>query len=93
MLELKDVSLTEAFSQIESIVKELTTLKEIIMESPEKTLSLPLLRKDIDELKHKMDALAASTKDQIDRIYDFSKWFIALMITLVIGLVTKGFFY
>ena len=45
----------------------------------------------MDSLQAKQAALSVSTKEQIDRIYDFSKWFLGLMITLAIGLVTMGF--
>jgi len=45
----------------------------------------------MDSLQAKQAVLAASTKEEIDRIYDFSKWFLGLMITLAIGLVTMGF--
>lgn len=77
--------------KLEEVSSDLKSLKEIIVESPEKALAIPLLRKEMDELQSKQIALAASTKDQIDRIYDFSKWFLGLMITLAIGLVTMGF--
>lgn len=78
-------------AEIQALGKDFASLKEIVIESPEKALAIPLLRKDMNALESKQAAVAASTKEQIDRIYDFSKWFLGLMITLAIGLVTMGF--
>lgn len=89
--KIESIGLDKIRGTIQNISSEFESLKKIIIEDPEKALAIPLLRKEMDELERKQLALAASTKDQIDRIYDFSKWFLGLMITLAIGLVTMGF--
>ncbi len=88
---LASIGLDKVQASVKSVSSELDALKVIIVENPEKALAIPLLRKEMDELEHKHAVLAVSTKDQIDRIYDFSKWFLGLMITLAIGLITMGF--
>ena len=76
---------------IQTLNQKVDRLGDIILESPEKALAIPLIRKEVEELNDKQRALAISVEGQIDRIYDFSKWFFGLMITLAIGLVTMGF--
>ena len=89
--KMESLGLDKIQVSVKTISSELESLKKIIIENPEKALAIPLLRREMDELQRKQLALATSTKDQIDRIYDFSKWFLGLMITLAIGLVTMGF--
>ena len=90
-VQLSNIKIESLDKQLQEISSGIKSLRGIIIESPEKALAIPLLRKEMDDLQNKQIALAASTKNQIDRIYDFSKWFLGLMITLAIGLVTMGF--
>ena len=63
------------------------TLEKGLLDNPERVLSVPLLRNDLQNLKqaHKADIemMAKST----DRIYDQNKWFIGLMFTMAIALI------
>ena len=88
---ITDAVLQAKLAKIDQIQSELDELKGIIIQDPAKALALPLMRKDMAEIEKRQDALSVSVDVQIGRIYDFSKWFLALMITLAIGLVTMGF--
>jgi hypothetical protein len=53
----------------------------------EKTLSVPLLRKDLDQINSELTENLAATSKDIDRIYDQTKWFLGLMGTMAIGIL------
>ena len=89
--QLKNAGLAEKLSQFDSLKNDLDELKYIILDNPSKALTLPLIRKDIAEIEKRQADLALATQAEVGRIYDFSKWFLALMITLAVGLVTMGF--
>jgi hypothetical protein len=78
----------EAFDRLEQ-------LEMGLLQNPEKALSVPLLRQDLDNMKsvYRADTLAAGK--QIDRVYDMSKWFLGLMGTMAVGLLglTVGFLW
>lgn len=88
--ELQELGVTSLNENMQRISNELQTLSGIIVSSPEKALSIPFMRREIETIQQKQAALEKSTKEQVDRIYDFSKWFIALMITLALGLISSG---
>lgn len=88
--QLKSAALSEKLSQIENIEKDLDELKKIILVNPAKALLLPLMQKDIAEIEKRRTTLAAAIQAEVGRIYDFSKWFLALMSMLAVGLVTMG---
>jgi len=61
----------------------------------ERTLSVPLLRKDLEEIQKRLNERAATTARAIDRIYDQNKWFlglIAMMAVAVVGLAVSSVF-
>lgn len=66
--------------------KRLASLEGAILTNAEKALAIPLIRKDIDSLKEAQQTNIAASKQDIDRIYDQSK-FIGLMITSAIGII------
>jgi hypothetical protein len=67
--------------------KKLTSLEAVILDNPQKALALPLIRRDIDGLKESYQTNIIASKQDIDRIYDQSKWFIGLMITTAVGMM------
>lgn len=73
-------------AEIQEQKQTLDTLNSIIIENPEKALSIPLLRKDIEMLRKDMEEINLSVIKQIDRVYDFSKWFIWVIIAIIIGI-------
>lgn len=72
---------------IELVEKRLSSLETSLSASPEKALSIPLLRKDISSLEKSVDSDMTMLKREVDRIYDQSKWFIGLMVTMLLTLI------
>ncbi|TKJ44753.1 hypothetical protein CEE35_06825 [Candidatus Aerophobetes bacterium Ae_b3b] len=80
------------FEKIRAEIQEqqgsLDALKIIIMENPEKALDMTLLRRDIKMLHEDVQTMTLSSIKDIDRIYEFSKWFMFLVVTAIIGVAT-----
>lgn len=75
----------------------LASLEGAVTQDPEKALSLPLLRKDVDSLESAHQEDLNAVREEVERVYDLNKWFIGLMITialsvwgLAIGNVVRG---
>lgn len=89
--ELAELQFAEFVKKFEALSEDYQNLKTIIVKSPERALSIPLMKKEVESLDNRVTSLADSVNAQINQIYSFSKWFLGLMITLAIGLVTMGF--
>jgi FtsZ-binding cell division protein ZapB len=74
-------------AEIKATNSRLDVLEKGLLDSPEKALSVPLLRNDLENLKlgykQDMDNMAKG----IDRVYDQNKWFLGLMFTMAVGLI------
>lgn len=66
--------------------KRMDSLEQALIDNPTKALSVPLLRQDLENLKENYQQDLSAYAKQIDRVYDQNKWFIGLMVTMVIGL-------
>ena len=77
--------------KLNSLISEsqakLAKLEEVILNNPAKALEMPLLKKELEGIKETVQANSTTSKQEIDRVYDLSKWFIGLMITSSVGLV------
>ena len=67
---------------------EVAALDNAIMKSPEKALEMPLLRRDMDNMKETERSNIDSLKAEIDRVYGLGEWFIGLMATMAIGVLS-----
>jgi cell division protein FtsL len=76
--------------QIDSLRADLTSLSTAISATPEKALSVPLLRKDMDDFKEQYLHDTASTDRNIERIYDQNKWFLALIVTMMLAILGQA---
>lgn len=81
------VQITSLTTQVESLQTQIKALNDAIGQSPDKALAVPLLRKDLDNLKdsnrHELD----NTQAEITRVYDQNHWFIGLMVTMFVALL------
>jgi seryl-tRNA synthetase len=79
-------------SQIETLVKEIQTreakLEQAILNDPAKAIEVPLMRRDLDSLKDKNQADLLAVRQEVDRVYDQNKWFLSLMGTMALGILT-----
>lgn len=85
-------SLSNVVSQTQ---RRIDNLEGVILDNPSKAIALPLLKKDLDGLRENYQVNSVSVKTDIDRIYDFNKWFIGLMaasLLSVVGLAVANLF-
>lgn len=55
------------------------TLTAAVVDNPEKAMSLPLLRRDIEALKVAIQSSSVALNQQIDRVYDMIKWILGVI--------------
>jgi hypothetical protein len=83
LLLRQDVS--DMKSELSSLRSELDRLNEALGTNPEKALALPLLKKDVDDLKDSTQRNLDDLRDEMSRSYDVSKWLIGLIVAAVLG--------
>lgn len=76
-----------AEARLGEIDTRLKAFESAIAASPERALSIPLLRRDIDELRTTYKQNQDQFAQQLDRIYGQNQWFIGLMFTVALGLI------
>lgn len=75
-------------SEMEAANTRIRNLEEGLLENPVKALSVPLLRNDLENLKRTYRENLESMAKSIDQVYEQNKWFIGLMFTIAIGLIS-----
>ena len=89
------VEASQLSHKLNDVSDRMSALESALTVNPSKALSVPILRKDLDNTEKYLHAELAQTKAEIDRIYDQNKWFIGLMFTIalsVLGLAVSSFF-
>ena len=81
------IILSEMTERVSDLEKTISTIETAIVDSPERAMSIPILRRDLDSLRTDVRSDLVGTKQEIDRVYDLSKWFIGLMATMAIGIL------
>jgi hypothetical protein len=61
-------------------------IESVILENPAKALEMPLLRRDLDNVKESQQAALVNLKDSVDRIYDLNKWLLGAMAVSIVTL-------
>jgi hypothetical protein len=74
--------------KLTSIDNRLTKIENVILDNPEKALELTLLQKDFEDLKTSYQSDISQTRRDIDRVYAQSNWFIGLMFTMALALIS-----
>lgn len=86
-----DAKIASKISQLENSVSELDhglkSLEKVILDNPTKALEMPLLSKDVDNLKVSYQSEILALRQEVSRVYDLNKWFIGLMFTMAIGII------
>lgn len=70
--------------------KKIQTLNDIIIENPEKSLTIPLLNKDIENIKNENDLQIELIKDKVETVVDLNKWILGLIFSLLITIVLSN---
>ncbi|MDP2160600.1 MAG: hypothetical protein Q8K02_08975 [Flavobacterium sp.] len=90
---IKDTSFivaTPTGIKIEELEKKIQILNNLIIESPERSLSIPLLNKDIDYIKKENSLQIELIKDKVETVVDLNKWILGLIFSLLITIVLSN---
>ena len=69
--------------EVKGVEDGLRAIRDAIEDSPEKSLSLPLLRKDLESARSD----AAAVRSEVDRVIELGKWFVGVFALGLIGIV------
>lgn len=78
-------------AEFEGARERLESLEAAILEDPAQALSVPLLRRDLENLETSYRRDTESTAIAIDRVYDQNKWFIGTVAVGLVGLAISNF--
>lgn len=82
----------EIEAKIDTVNGKLDSLNKAILESPEKALALPLLRRDMDSLQKQYVSAVSNLEQEVSRAYDIFKWVTGTIFLGVISLAVGVFF-
>lgn len=85
---LRDIDLKRELDSMKHIIAD---LKLIMVESPEKAVSIPLLKRDLENVQTNFSTELNSVKHDIDKLYDSMKWMGGLLFALLISLIGISF--
>jgi hypothetical protein len=81
--EKQAIEIGSLSTRIEKVESNLQGLRKLLFDNPEATVTIPLIKKDIESLSRDNENL----RRELERISGFTKWFIGIMITMSIGLL------
>lgn len=61
-------------AEIAALTMQLQALNSAIMTSPEKSLAIPLLRKDVDAIAKRLEEIQDQGQSEVNRLYEQQKW-------------------
>jgi len=70
---------------MEDVEKRLGSLEKAILASPERALSIPLIRKDLDDSGKRLEEFKVSSRAELDRIYEQQKWMLGGIGTVLLA--------
>lgn len=87
--EVQAVELERINSQLDDFAQRLSRLEGAIARDPEKALSLPMLRKDIDSMQIRIAEQRAVAVVEVERLYSVMLWALGIMAGLL-GVLVSG---
>ena len=79
-------------SRIEILEQKIEKLNNIILENPEKSLTIPLLNKEIENQKSNTEIKIESLKDKVETVIDLNKWILGLIFSLLLTIIISNVF-
>jgi len=79
-------------SRVDDVERRQQRLEQAILNSPEKALSMPLIRRDIDNMREANTQNLSAIKQSVDQIYDLTKWLLGALAVGVLSLAIANFF-
>ncbi len=92
-LRIKDTNViisSPSEERIKVLESKIQTLNKIIIDNPEKSLTIPLLNKDIENIKKENDLQIELIKDKVETVVDLNKWILGLIFSLLITIVISN---
>lgn len=77
--------------RIAAVEAQENRMSAVVLATPEKALTLPMMRRDIDDLKANSALAADQLRRDIDRVYDLNKWIIGGLGAGVLSLAVSQF--
>ena len=69
--------------RLSKLEQEIRSLRELLFDNPEATVTIPLIKKDVESLARENEAL----RRELDRQSSSTRWFLGILITLSVGLL------
>ena len=85
------LQIAQAQSAVQAVSARLEKLESAILASPAKALEIPLLQRDVENLRLTQANAIAAVKEGVDRLYDINKWLLGAMAVSVITLALSNF--
>lgn len=83
----KQIELKLLRYEMQEIQRSIRVINEVILESPEKAIALPLVKLQIDEQKKESEKNLQFLSAEIERVYDMNKWIFGIMISLLVSII------
>lgn len=79
-------------NRIQILEQKIEKLNNIILENPEKSLTIPLLSKEIENQKSNTEIKIESLKDKVETVVDLNKWILGLIFSLLLTIIIANVF-
>jgi hypothetical protein len=74
-------------TQIRQVDARLGVIERGLVDTPEKALSVPMMRRDLVALERSSETQISSIRDDVARLYTLMLWLIGIIVTISLGLV------
>jgi hypothetical protein len=81
-----DPAVADLVSQVQQVQADIQAFKSVLGDSPAKTLALPIMRKDIDDLKQRYRDDITAVRDESSRTLEAIKWIVGLLVMSNLGM-------
>jgi hypothetical protein len=85
--EKSAINIMDTDRKVSELTKKIDIIERAVVDNPERAMSLPMLRRDIDGLRTDLLGDIGTAREEISRIYDLSMWFLGLMGTMALGVL------
>ncbi len=82
------VEVSKLQANVEVLSDKIESLESALTEDPSKALAVPLLRKDLESTEKTLKLELLQTRAELERMYDQNKWFIGLMFTIALSVLS-----
>ena len=83
-----DTDLDALRAQVAVLDQRLSVMERDVLDDPGKALELTLLRRDLNDLRAAQQTWQAQNSQDIERVYNQNGWFLGLMFTMALGLLS-----